>query len=134
MAKGRLKVVGKLLRVRSTDRPMRHFLPLVEKVITQTKERVWGGNCPRARQVLSLFEPHTEVIRKGKAHKPNEFGRLVRIDEVENGIVKRLPSSAGNPGRYHRLDAGPATTSSLLRASAGDGYRRPRFFLRQKRA
>jgi len=36
---------------------------------------------------LSLFEPHTEVIRKGKAHKPNEFGRLVRIDEVENGIV-----------------------------------------------
>jgi hypothetical protein len=27
------------------------------------------------------------VIRKGKAHKPNEFGRLVRIDEVENGIV-----------------------------------------------
>ena len=39
-----------------------------------------------AGKVLSLFEPHTQVIRKGKAHKPNEFGRLVRIDEVENGI------------------------------------------------
>jgi hypothetical protein len=29
-----------------------------------------------------------QVIRKGKDHKPNEFGRLVRIDEVENGIVE----------------------------------------------
>jgi transposase, IS5 family len=46
---------------------------------------------------LSLFEPHTEVIRKGKAHQPNEFGRLVRIDEVENGIVSGYQVLAGNP-------------------------------------
>jgi len=37
-------------------------------------------------KVLSLFEP-TRSDSQGKAHKPNEFGRLVRIDEVENGIV-----------------------------------------------
>jgi IS5 family transposase len=43
-----------------------------------------------------LFEPHTQVIRKGKAHKPNEFGRLVRIDEVENGIVSGYAVLAGN--------------------------------------
>ena len=30
---------------------------------------------------------HTEVIRKGKAHKPNEFGKLVLIQEAENQIV-----------------------------------------------
>ena len=78
-AKGRLKVVGKLLRVEAQVGQLRHFLPLVEKVITQTKERVWGGNCHVEGKVLSLFEPHTVVIRKGKAHKPNEFGRLVRI-------------------------------------------------------
>jgi IS5 family transposase len=40
---------------------------------------------------------HTEVIRKGKAHKPNEFGRLVRIDEVENGIVSGYAVLEGNP-------------------------------------
>src|SRR3989449_341375 len=97
--KGRLKVVGKLLRVEAQIGQLRHFLPLVEKVITQTKERVWGGNCHVQGKVLSLFEPHTEVIRKGKAHQPNEFGRLVRIDEVENGIVSAY---------HHRLDAGPA--------------------------
>ena len=47
--------------------------------------------------MLGLFENHTEVIRKGKAHKPNEFGRLVRIDEVENGIVSGYQVLAGNP-------------------------------------
>jgi len=95
--KGRLKVVGKLLRVEAQIGQLRHFLPLVEKVITQTKERVWGGNCHVEGKVLSLFEPHTEVIRKGKAHKPNEFGRLVRIDEVENGIVSGYQVLPGNP-------------------------------------
>src|SRR3989442_2664340 len=95
--KGRLKVVGKLLRVETQIGQLRHFLPLVEKVITQTKERVWGGNCHVEGKVLSLFEPHTEVIRKGKAHKPNEFGRLVRIDEVENGIVSGYQVLSGNP-------------------------------------
>jgi transposase, IS5 family len=94
--KGRLKVVGKLLRVEAQISQLRHFLPLVENVIRQTKERVLGGNCHAEEKVLSLFEPHTEVIRKGKAHKPNEFGRLVRIDEVENGIVSGYHVLAGN--------------------------------------
>ena len=71
-------------------------MPLVEKVILQTKERIWQGNTHVPDKVLSLFEPHTEVIRKGKAHKPSEFGRLVRIDEVENGIVSGYAVLAGN--------------------------------------
>jgi IS5 family transposase len=95
--KGRLKVVGKFLRVEAQIGQLRHFVPLVEQVITQTKERVWGGNCHVQGKVLSLFEPHTEVIRKGKAHKSNEFGRLVRIDEVENGIVSGYQVLEGNP-------------------------------------
>jgi IS5 family transposase len=76
---------------------LRHFLPLVEKVIHQTKQRVLSGDSHVEGKMLSLFEAHTEVIRKGKAHKPNEFGRLVRIDEVENGIVSGYQVFAGNP-------------------------------------
>jgi IS5 family transposase len=95
--KKRLKVVGKLLRVEAQIGQLRHFLPLVEQVITQTKQRVWGGDSHAEGKVLSLFEAHTEVIRKGKAHKPNEFGRLVRIDEVENGIVSGYQVLVGNP-------------------------------------
>src|SRR5580704_6385129 len=96
-AKKRLKVVGKRLRVEVQIGQLRHFLPLVEQVITQTKQRVLGGDNNVDGKVLSLFEVHTEVIRKGKAHKPNEFGRLVRIDEVENGIVSGYQVLAGNP-------------------------------------
>jgi IS5 family transposase len=104
--KGRLKVVGKLLRIEAQIGQLRHFLPLVENVIRQTKERVLGGDSHAEGKVLSLFEPHTEVIRKGKAHKPNEFGRLVRIDEVENGIVSG----------YHVLTGNPADTTAWMPA------------------
>jgi transposase, IS5 family len=95
--KGKLKIVGKVLAVEVPMAQLRQFVPLVEKVISQTKERIWQGNTHVVGKVLSLFEPHTEVIRKGKAHKPQEFGRLVRIDEVENGIVSGYEVLEGNP-------------------------------------
>src|SRR5260370_3235225 len=74
---------------------LEHFLPLAQKVIRQTKQRVVLGK-EAAEKVLSLFEPHTQVICKGKAHKPNQFGRLVRIDEGENGIVSGFEVVPGN--------------------------------------
>jgi len=93
---GKVQVVGSVLTVQGQMSRLRQFVPLVEKVILQTKERIWQGNTHVPDKVLSLFEPHTEVIRKGKAHKPSEFGRLVRIDEVENGIVSGYPGLAGS--------------------------------------
>jgi IS5 family transposase len=95
--RGKLPVIGSLLKVEVRVGQLRHFLPLVEKVIAQTKERVWEENRHVVGKVLSLFEPHTQVIRKGKAHKPNEFGRLMRVDEVENGIVSGYEVLEGNP-------------------------------------
>jgi IS5 family transposase len=94
---GKLKIVGQRSKVEAQIRQLQHFLPLVEKVIGQTRERLWKGNTHVEGKVLSLFEPHTEVIRKGKAHKPNEFGRLVRLDEVEHGIVSGYEVLQGNP-------------------------------------
>ncbi|HWT82922.1 MAG TPA: ISNCY family transposase [Candidatus Methylomirabilis sp.] len=94
---GRLKVVGDPLQVQTQTSQLRHFLPLVEKVIAQTQERLWKGNRHVVGKVLSLFEAHTQVIRKGKAHKPNELGRLVRMDEVENKIVSGYQVLEGNP-------------------------------------
>ena len=97
MGEGTAESGRKTLRVDTQIGQLRYFLPVLEKVITQTKKRVLGGDSHVQGKVLSLFEPHTEVIRKGKAHKPNEFGRLVRIDEVENGIVSGYQVLAGNP-------------------------------------
>ena len=82
-----LPVVGDTLQVVVEKAKLEHFLPLVKKVVHQAKERVFNGNNHVEGKIVSIFEEHTQVICKGKAHKPTEFGRLVRVDEVENGIV-----------------------------------------------
>jgi transposase, IS5 family len=94
--RGRLKVVGDRRQVQAQTRQLRRFLPLVEKVVAQTRERIGKGNAHGVGKVLSLFAAHTQVIRKGKPDKPTEFGRLVRIDEVENGIVSGYQVQEGN--------------------------------------
>jgi IS5 family transposase len=68
-------------------RKIETMLPLVKQVIQQTKARILGGNTHSEGKILSIFEPSTEVIRKGKASKPNEFGKMVKIQEAENQIV-----------------------------------------------
>jgi transposase, IS5 family len=59
----------------------------VRKVVSQTKARVFGGDVHVEGKILSVFETSTEVIRKGKASKPTEFGKMVKIQEAENQIV-----------------------------------------------
>jgi IS5 family transposase len=49
--------------------------------------RIFRGETRTEGKILSLFEPSTEVIRKGKAAKPNEFGKMVKLQEAENQIV-----------------------------------------------
>jgi transposase, IS5 family len=59
----------------------------VRQVVKQTKTRVFEGITQMPGKVVSLFEPHTEIIRKGKASKPTEFGKLVQVQEAENQII-----------------------------------------------
>jgi IS5 family transposase len=65
-------------------------LPLVERVITQTRLRVLEGKkVASGDKVLSLFEPHTRAIPRHKGDALVEFGRHVILDEVEGGLVTR---------------------------------------------
>ena len=63
------------------------FIALVQQVIRQTKARVFGGNTRAEGKLVSIFEPDTEIIRKGKASKPTEFGKMVKLQEAENQII-----------------------------------------------
>ena len=63
------------------------MLPLVQQVMRQTRQRINHGNTHSPGKIVSLFEPHTEIIRKGKAGKPTEFGKMVKIQEAEQQIV-----------------------------------------------
>lgn len=88
---------GKLISVLQAQAQLRHYLPLVDRVLVQTKARIFQGQTRCEGKILSLFEEHSAIIRKGKADKPTEFGRLVRLDEVENGIISGYAIEVGNP-------------------------------------
>jgi transposase, IS5 family len=75
-----------------------HFIPLVEQVIEQTIRRVvHGESVPATEKIVSLFEPHTAIICKGKPGCPIQFGRVVWLDEVEGGLISRYEVLDGNP-------------------------------------
>ena len=63
------------------------FVPRVQQVMRQARARIFGGDTHVAQKLLSLFEPSTEVIRKGKASKPTEFGKMVKLQEAEQQII-----------------------------------------------
>jgi transposase, IS5 family len=66
---------------------IRQTVDIVRRVIAQTRARVFKGDTHYPGKVLSIFEPHTESIRKGKAVKPTEFGKLVKIQEAEGQFI-----------------------------------------------
>jgi transposase, IS5 family len=63
------------------------MVPRVQQVMRQTRARIFRGEARSAGKIVSIFEPSTEVIRKGKASKPTEFGKLVKLQEAESQIV-----------------------------------------------
>ena len=63
------------------------MVPLVQRVLRQTRARIFAGDTHSEGKIVSVFEPSTEVIRKGKSGKPTEFGKMLKLQEAENQIV-----------------------------------------------
>lgn len=75
------------------------YVPLVRQVIAQTTRRVLEGQTVSAAdKIVSLFEPHTAIIQRGKAapHE-TEFGRKLWYSEVDGGLVSEYRILKGNP-------------------------------------
>jgi transposase, IS5 family len=73
-------------------------VPLVQQVKPQTTRRIFQGETvPAPAKVVSLFEPHTALIRQGKPGRPTECGRVLWLDEGEGGIISRYAMWEGNP-------------------------------------
>ncbi len=77
---------GQLI-VDALARQLKDVSALTSKVLEQTKARVIKGDTHFKEKLLSIFETATEAIRKGKAAKPTEFGKMVKVQEAENQIV-----------------------------------------------
>ncbi len=83
------------------------FVPLVAQVIHQARSRVLEETpIPAQDKLVSLFEPHTRVLRRHKTGTPVEFGRHVVLDEVDGGIVTRYRLLG--PGEVERYELAPA--------------------------
>lgn len=63
------------------------MVPLIKQVMKQTRARSFRGDTRSAGKIVSLFEPSTEIIRKGKEGKPNDFGKMLKLQEAENQIL-----------------------------------------------
>ena len=83
---------------------LRNVVPLVDRVVEQTRRRVLGvETVPASEKLVSIVESHTAIIRRGKAGKPTEFGHKIWLDEVDGGITTRATVLEGNPPEAPQL-------------------------------
>jgi IS5 family transposase len=81
------------LRKQITD-----FWGLGDRVVDQTRRRVLEGEqVPAAEKIYSIFEPHTALIKRGKAGKPVEFGHKIYLAETGSGLITQYWILDGNP-------------------------------------
>jgi IS5 family transposase len=75
-----------------------NFIPLARQVIQQATRRVLQGEqVPASEKIVSIFEEHTDIIRRGKESRPVEYGHKIWLNEVEGGIVSHYRILDGNP-------------------------------------
>jgi len=67
------------------------YEPLAQRVIDQTQRRVFEGQkVPPDQKVYSIFEPHTELLKRGKAGKPVEFGHKVLLAQTGEKFISHF--------------------------------------------
>ena len=79
--------VRKQLALEGLRAEIERMVPLVRQVMKQTRARIFRGDTRSEGKIVSVFEPSTEIIRKGKTSKPTEFGKMVKLQEAENQII-----------------------------------------------
>jgi IS5 family transposase len=101
-----------------------HYRPLIEKIIDQTERRVFGGQSVPAREkIVSLFEPHADIIVKGG--RDTQYGHKLNLVAGRSGMVLDLVVEAGNPTDSERflpmLERHIAFYGKAPRQAAADG-------------
>ena len=74
-------------RMRRLAERLTATIGILHRVVAQTRARVLRGDTHHPDKVVSVFEPHTQIIRKGKLAKAREFGYVVKIQETEREVI-----------------------------------------------
>lgn len=82
-----------------------HYSDLGNRVIDQARRRVLQGEqVPTAEKIYSIFEAHTDLIKRGKAQTPIEFGHKVFLAESAQGLITQYEVLEGNPGDDQQVE------------------------------
>ena len=114
-----------------------HYRPLVEQIIAQTERRVLAGESVPARdKLVSLFEPHADIIVKGS--RDVDYGHKLNLTTGRSGLILDLVIEAGNPADRERLlpmlERHIAVWGAAPRQAAADGGYASRENLAQAKA
>ena len=86
------------LAIAEARKEIAHFCDLGARVIDQARRRVLHGEqVPTAEKIYSIFEPHTDLIKRGKVQTPIEFGHKVFLAESARGLISQYEVLDGNP-------------------------------------
>src|SRR5881227_708875 len=93
------KARGKDMAICELRKEINHYCKLGDRVIHQARRRVLEGEqVPNAEKIYSIFEPHTDLIKRGKVQTPVEFGHKVFLAESAQGLITQYVVLEGNPG------------------------------------
>jgi transposase, IS5 family len=103
-----VRVAGWLrqITIQSLRREIEHYCGLADRVIDQSRRRVLEGQpVANAQKVFSIFEPHTDLIKRGKILKDIEFGHKVFLAESARGLITQYRVLDGNPSDQDQVKA-----------------------------
>ena len=83
-----------------------HYQDLARRVVSQATQRVLEGRSVANKdKLLSIFEPHTELIKRGKAGKLFEYGHMIQVQQVESCFITNYAVFAEKPNETLLLPA-----------------------------
>jgi IS5 family transposase len=81
---------------------LKGFLPWMKKVVAQSRRaKLAGEKVASAARVYSIFEPHTELIKRGRREKPVEFGHAVLLCQTREKFITDYEAFAERPADCH---------------------------------
>lgn len=92
-------------RLEFCQQELLHFEALGQRVLDQACRRIILGEAvPNAEKIFSLFEPHTELLKRGKADQPIEFGHMIQIQQVQAKFITDYEVFKKKPVEYEGLE------------------------------
>src|SRR6266571_3098042 len=86
------------LAIGALRKEIEHYCELGDRAIDQARRRVLQGEqVPNAEKIYSIFESHTDLIKRGKVQTPLEFGHKVFLAESAQGLITQYEVLEGNP-------------------------------------